>query len=173
MNARAMPRLLPEEAFIAELEAHRRILYKVASLYCANMADRQDLTQEIVLQLWRSWPRFDGRSRFATWMYRVALNVAISWVRQDRRRSERIVALGPEVLDARAADVASGDLPAELQVLVTQVLARLPGLDRALLLLYLEGHDHAAIAGILGISATNVATKINRLKQALEKEMGP
>lgn len=158
------------EAFLASLEAHRGILYKVSSLYCANAADREDLAQEIVAQLWRSYARFDGRSRFSTWMYRVALNVAISWVREDRVRRERI-ATDAALLEARLADQAVAETPPELHVLLTEILTRLPVLDRALLLLYLDGEDHASIAAVLGLSPTNVATKIARLRQKLEKEI--
>lgn len=170
MTSTTMAEPAAEDAFLASLEAHRGILYKVSSLYCANAADREDLAQEIVAQLWRSYPRFDGRSRFSTWMYRVALNVAISWVRDDRTRRER---LSPDaaLLEATLADAAAGDMPPELHVLLAEVLSRLPELDRALLLLYLEGEDHATIAGVLGISETNVATKIGRLKHRLETEI--
>src|SRR5438874_11773596 len=79
------------EPFVAALAAHKKIVYKVARLYCANEADQQELTQEIVIQLWRSFARFDGRSKLSTWMYRVALNVAISYVRAERRSEERRV----------------------------------------------------------------------------------
>jgi RNA polymerase sigma-70 factor (ECF subfamily) len=161
----------PQERFLGELEAHKKILYKVARIYCANPVDRQDLMQEIAIQLWRSYARFDGRSRFSTWMYRVALNVAISWVRA--RHHERHVLVADEgVLDAALADEASGEIPPDLRVFLGQVVGGLGELDRALILLYLEGHDHETMAGILGISASNVATKINRIKQRLQREHG-
>ncbi len=75
-----------QDRFLTQVEEHKRILYKVANAYCANQDDRQDLIQEIVLQLWRSFDRFDGRSKFSTWMYRVAMNVAISAARSQTRR---------------------------------------------------------------------------------------
>ena len=67
--------------FLAQLEAHRGILYKVAQVYCQRREDRSDLISEIVLELWRAWPRFDGRAAFSTWMHRIGVNVAISWFR--------------------------------------------------------------------------------------------
>ena len=153
--------------FVAQLTAHRKILFKVARLYCANDADREELTQDIVVQLWRSFARFDGRSSFATWMYRIALNVAISRVRDERRRPSRTVPLDDAVLEtARAeqpADAAFADVAA--------LLGRLDELDRALVLLHLEGHDHEAIATILGISVSNVGTKLHRLKQRLRQAL--
>ncbi len=161
----------PQEAFLHELEAHKKILYKVAGLYCANPEDRQDLLQETVIQLWRSYGRFDGRSRFSTWMYRVALNTAISWVRDDRRKRERFPA-DEGVLDASLADAAANEIAPDLRVFLGQVLERLDPLERALLLLYLEGHDHPAIAEVLGLTTTNVATKIGRIKQRLQREHG-
>ena len=160
-----------QETFLDHLEAHKKILYKVASLYCANAQDRQDLMQETAVQLWRSYGRFDGRSSFSTWMYRVALNVAISWVRDDSRRRKH-AATDADVIDTALADEATNDAPPHLRVFLSQLLASLNELDRALVLLYLEGHDQDAIAAILGLTGTNVATKINRIKTRLQREHG-
>ncbi|HEX4462231.1 MAG TPA: sigma-70 family RNA polymerase sigma factor [Polyangia bacterium] len=152
---------------MAQLAAHRKILFKVARLYCANDADREELTQDIVVQLWRSFARFDGRSTFATWMYRIALNVAISRVRQERRRPRHMVPLDDAVLETtRVAQQEDGDFAD-----VAALLGRLDALDRALVLLHLEGHDHDAIATILGISVSNVGTKLHRLKQRLRQAL--
>lgn len=162
----------PQEQFLRELEAHKKILYKVARIYCARAEDRQDLMQEIAIQLWRSHASFDGRSAFSTWMYRVALNVAISWVR-SRQYDRQAVSLEEPLVDASAIEAAAAnDVPPHLRVFLAQVLEGLGELDRALILLYLEGHDHESMAAILGISATNVATKINRIKTRLQKEHG-
>jgi RNA polymerase sigma-70 factor (ECF subfamily) len=158
-----------QERFLGELEAHKKILYKVARIYCGNPTDREDLMQETVIQLWCSFERFAGQSRFSTWMYRVALNVAISWVR-TQHHARRTVSLDDEVLDTTLVDEASDDLPPEVGVFLKQLLNGLNELDRALILLYLEGHDHDTIADILGISSTNVATKIGRIKQKLQAQ---
>jgi RNA polymerase sigma factor (sigma-70 family) len=161
----------PQERFLGELEAHKKILYKVARIYCANADDRQDLMQETVIQLWRSYASFDGRSAFSTWMYRVALNVAISWVRGQKRERHHLSFDGA-ILDESLATEASPDVPPHVRVFLGQVLDGLNEIERALILLYLEGHDHESIAGVLGISATNVATRINRIKTRLQKEHG-
>jgi RNA polymerase sigma factor (sigma-70 family) len=162
----------PQERFLGELEAHKKILYKVARIYCANPEDRQDLMQETAIQLWRSYGRFDGRSAFSTWMYRVALNVAISWVR-SRKYDRRTVSLDEPLVDAAAIEeAAANEASPHLRVFLGQVLQGLGELDRALILLYLEGHDHASMASILGLSATNVATKINRIRTRLLQEHG-
>lgn len=85
------------EPFLALLEAHQKILYKVAFVYCAQPDDRQDLVQEMIVQLWRSFPRYDPRYRFSTWMYRIAVNTAISFARSSRRRQQPLVSLDAEL----------------------------------------------------------------------------
>jgi RNA polymerase sigma factor (sigma-70 family) len=152
------------------LERHQKILFKVASTYCRNLEDRRDLEQEIAVQLWRAFPRYDPGRRFSTWMYRIALNVAISSARRAGRREMRPL--------SRVGDIAGPEiLPAELQERDAQATAlhgfidRLDGLNRALLLLYLEEHSYREIADVLGITETNVATKISRLKQRIRREL--
>lgn len=168
MPAMATSRL--DEAFTAELARHRKLLVKVARLYCRDAADRDDLIQEMSIQLWRSHGSFDGRSQFATWIYRVALNVAISWAR-GRFRRERLTRDMDEddfvSLTTHSAERSMADLD-----LLENMLANLHELDRALMLLHLEGHDHTTIADVLGITATNVATKLNRIKQRLQQQFG-
>jgi RNA polymerase sigma-70 factor, ECF subfamily len=155
-----------DQGFVSALEAHKKILYKVAASYCDNAADRQELMQEMAIALWRSFPRFDGRSKLSTWMYRVALNVALSFVRRSRQRTRHTVALDEAVLEIAA--VATDD---DNQRVIAALLGRLEPLDRALVLLYLEGHDHDTIGEILGISTSNVATKINRIKERLRADV--
>jgi RNA polymerase sigma factor (sigma-70 family) len=168
-----MPPDDPPSRFVAQLTAHKKILYKVARLYCANPADREELTQDIVIQLWRSFDRFDGRSGFGTWMYRVALNVAISRVRDERRRPSRqhMVPLDDAVLETARAAQQDGEAAAAFGAFgaLADELGRLDALDRALVVLHLEGHDHDAIATILGLSVSNVGTKLQRIKQRLRK----
>jgi len=79
-----MTRNSAQGAFLTSLDRHRGILFKVADAYCRDAASREDLVQDIVLQLWRAYPRFDDRARFSTWMYRIAVNVAISFYRSER-----------------------------------------------------------------------------------------
>ncbi len=157
---------MDQPRFLAELEAHKKILYKIAHLYGAGAADRQDLVQEIVVQLWRSSGSFDGRSRFSTWMYRVALNVAISFVRERERRTRRTVPIEEAALEAFVS-VAPDEGTASV---LAQLVGRLNELDRALVLLFLEGHAHDAIAEIVGLSVSNVGTRLNRIKQRMRQE---
>lgn len=159
------------EPFLAEIENHKKILYKVAYLYCTQAADRQDLIQEILIQLWRSFGRFDGRSKFSTWMYRVALNVAISWRRGQRLPFRDTVPLTDAALENRVMEERPEERSIEVRLLLGELLQKLGELDRALALLYLEGHDHDTIGEILGISNTNVATRMSRIKQKLRREV--
>ena len=154
--------------FLAHLETHRRILYKVARLYGRSPADRDDLVQETVAQLWWSFPRYDDRFRFSTWMYRIALNVAISWSRREATRSRHLIPDGEAALEfVGAPDPTSDD--AELAFLY-QCIERYDDLNKALLMLYLDGHTHQEISHVLGITPTNVTTKIGRLKDRLRED---
>jgi RNA polymerase sigma-70 factor (ECF subfamily) len=156
-----------QDRFLKLLDEHKKIVYKVASSYCRNPADRPDLEQEIVAQLWRSFGRYDEAYRFSTWMYRIALNVAISFYRAETRRSRGTVPAGDSLLEIAAEG--PGEPDPNLQVL-RGLIARLDELDRALLILYLDGNRHDTIAEILGISETNVGTKIGRIKQRLRRD---
>ncbi len=159
------------ERFVQLLEEHKRLLYKVASAYCADAEDRRDLVQEIVIQLWRSFPRYDDRLKFSTWMYRIGMNVAISFLRGEGRRGGReTVALGEiDVIDTAAADRVLGEAGDDVRLL-RRLVSRLDEMSRALIVLYLEGYSHTEIAEILGISATNVGTRVNRIKNRLREE---
>ena len=159
------------ERFLQLLEAHKRILYKVANVYCADPEDRRDLVQEMVIQLWRSFPRYDDQYKFSTWMYRVGMNVAISFFRSEGRRHRRTVGLDTvEIIDFAAADRVAGEAGDDVRLL-QRLVAQLDEMSRALILLYLEGYSHAEIAEILGISVTNVGTRISRIKNRLQGEL--
>jgi RNA polymerase sigma-70 factor (ECF subfamily) len=157
-----------QERFHNLVEDHKKILYKVCHSYCRNPGDRDDLAQEILFQLWRSFRAFDERVRFSTWMYRIALNVAISFYRRESVRTRHVVPGSEHLLEA--ADERGGHTE-EIQFLY-QWIGELDPLNKALLLLYLDGNNYREIAAVLGISETNVATKISRLKQALRQEAG-
>lgn len=156
-------------AFLRHLERHKGILYKVANAYCARRDDRGDLIQDIALELWRAWPRYDGRAAFSTWMYKIAVNVAISSFRGESRRVRDALPIDEFGLDLAAADReldAQGD---DLHAL-HQLIARLDEVSRALILLYLEGYEQHEIAELLGLTATNVATRIHRIKLRLQRD---
>jgi RNA polymerase sigma factor (sigma-70 family) len=147
---------------------HKGILYKVCHAYAHDADDRDDLAQEILTQLWRSFPSFDGRARFSTWMYRVALNVALSHRRRESARQRHVRPAGGE--EERLLRIAGDEpTPPEEVQLARQLIAELDPFQRALLLLYLDGYGYAEIANALGISETNVATKLSRLRKSLRQ----
>lgn len=155
--------------FAELLDRHRGIVIKVAATYCRNPADREDVAQEIVAQLWRAFPKFDATRTFSTWMYRIALNVAISFVRANSVRVRHTVALD-ETHDVEDSSAGRAEEDERTRLLYA-FIDRLDELNRALLLLYLDEHSYRDIAAILGIMETNVATKISRLKQRFAREI--
>lgn len=157
------------QAFETRLDEHRGIVYKIANSYCLDGAERDDLVQEICLQLWRSYPRFDSERRFSTWMYRVALNTAISYSRVRGVRESRAAPF--DEATTSGLEAALPDERDERVELLYGFLRRLGELDRALMVLYLEDRSHREIAEILGVSETNVGTKLSRLKQKIRREM--
>ncbi|MFA6957131.1 MAG: RNA polymerase sigma factor [Thermoanaerobaculia bacterium] len=158
-----------EAGFLRLLEEHKGILYKAANAYCRNPEDRLDLVQEMVIQLWKSYPRYDDRLRFSTWMYRVAMNVAISFLRSTTRRDRDTVSIDhPDIIDFAAADRSMSGAGDDYFVL-QQLIGQLDAMSRALIVLYLDGHSQNEIAEILGISPTNAGTRIARVKQKLQR----
>ena len=161
-----------QQRFESLLHEHRRIVFKVAALYSRSTADRDDLMQEISAQLWRSFAGYDeARAKFSTWMYRIALNVAISQARRERwSEADRFEPLESHHLETIGGGEPIGEQDERLQALYA-FIGQLDPLNRALILLYLEDRGYGEIADVLGISETNVATKINRIKQKLRVQM--
>ena len=156
--------------FAELLEAHRAIVFKVANTYCRDREDRADVAQEIAAQLWKAWPVYDPERRFTTWMYRIALNVAISFVRGHIRHQRTTVALDDSLHEV--ADDNGVDHEADQRLRLPQAfIERQAPIDRALLLLYLDERSQQEIGEILGLSQTNVSTKIGRLKQRIRDEI--
>ncbi len=122
--------------------------------------------QEIAAQLWRSFPRFDRTRSFSTWAYRVALNVAIAFRRSARRRTVKLATSIVTFDDIPAQQAINDDLES-----LHSIISRFGDLDRALVLLYLDGYGHAASAEMLGITASNVATKLHRIKERLRRDV--
>jgi RNA polymerase sigma factor (sigma-70 family) len=159
-----------QHRFQALLEQHRKIVFKVANTYCRHGEDRRDVAQEIFAQLWKAFPGYDGQRIFSTWMYRIALNVAISFVRSNSQRARHTIELD-ESIDIALDDSTRAHETDENVRMLEAFIEQQDPLHRALLLLYLEEHSYRDIAEILGISETNVATKINRLKQRIREHI--
>lgn len=155
-----------EARFLAFLADQQGVLHKVAYIYCRDAEDRRDLVQEMAIQLWRSFDRFDGRASPSTWAWRVAANVAISHRRREGRRIRETLPLdfAFDVADAALAqDTAQSR---ELRALIDG----LDAMNRALVLFHLEGFDHAEIADLLGTTPGNVATRLNRIRAQLQRD---
>ncbi|MGN7724564.1 RNA polymerase sigma factor [Luteimonas sp. 22616] len=172
MHASATMTADARQAFDDLLQQHRGIVFKVANAYARSAEDRDDLAQEIAVQLWRAWPGYDPARRFSTWMYRVALNVGISFLRSDGHRRRHVVPLDEAVHDI-ADDSAIDHETAESLRMLQRFIATLEPLNRALLLLYLDERSTREMAEVLGISESNVTTKISRLRQRIRDHVAP
>lgn len=160
----------PTPEFLTALNAHTGILYKVANIYCSRPEDRSDLIQDFILEFWRAWPRFEpARAKVSTWMYRIAMKVAINAHRGASRSIRAADALPNPLIDLAAADAELVNGDDDLHAL-HQLLARFDAIGRSLILLYLEGYSHAEIAEITGLSVSNVATRIQRIKHSLSSD---
>jgi RNA polymerase sigma-70 factor (ECF subfamily) len=151
--------------FLQLVEDNKGILYKISSSYCRHAGDREDLIQEMIYQLWRSSEKYDNTQKFSTYMYRIALNVAISFYRRNSRSGVQ-VALDADLHIADELD----ELDERVELLQRWVRS-LGELDKALMILYLEERPYREIAEILGVTETNVGTKIGRLKERLKKQL--
>lgn len=155
-----------ETEFMQMVSAHAGLLRKVGKLYGRDEEDRKDLQQEIVLQLWRAFPQYRREAHCATWIYRIALNTAISFFRRQSRQPIR-AAFGDELLN-----VPQWTAPPEVEERMQQfytAVEQLSPVEKALVFLYLDDKSYEEIAGILGISSSNVGVKLNRIKGKLKK----
>ncbi len=156
-----------KEEFLTLIQNNRGVIYKICSSYCPEKNEREDLAQEIIYQLWKSWGSFNESHRFSTWMYRVALNTAISFYRKQKN-TIAAVPLTETLADTEYYSSSKDEAEQKIK-LVQQFINQLKELDRALMILYLEAKSYGEIAEILGISQTNVATKINRIKDRMKQ----
>jgi RNA polymerase sigma factor (sigma-70 family) len=154
--------------FVQLIRDNKGILFKISNSYCRNRDDREDLMQEIIYQLWKSAGSFDTNRKFSTWMYRIALNVAISYYRRQRRSGLRIT-FGGDLHLMELADSPGGPDTEEKIELLQQFISEQSELEKALMILYLEERSYREISEILGITETNVATKLSRIKGRLKQ----
>lgn len=147
--------------FLAVVRAYDKVIYKVCYLYTTRNASLNDLYQEVVINLWKAFPKFRGECKISTWIYRIALNTCISFMRKEKNLPE-LVTLTWDT-DRVAEDDELQSMLRELYRLINQ----LGQLDKSIILLYLEEKSYEEIAEITGLSVTNVATKLNRIKQKL------
>ena len=155
-----------ETDFIALLDEHQNIIHKICRLYTNNEVEHEDLFQEISIQLWRSYNRLEGKSKFSTWMYRVGLNTAITLYRKEKKR------LNTQPLNDQFTALAQEEYNTEIDEQMAWLYQKIKDfseIDKALVLLYLEDKRYDEIAETLGISPGNARVKMNRIKERLKK----
>ena len=151
------------QEFIDILLQNKRIIYKVCFMYARDNDDINDLYQDVVLNLWKAFPKFRRECKISTWIYRIALNTCISFIRKEKNIPE-IVTLTQEADRTEEAD--------ETQTMLKQLyrmINRLGQLEKSIVLLYLEEKSYEEISEITGLTVTNVATKLSRIKDKLKK----
>jgi RNA polymerase sigma factor (sigma-70 family) len=165
-----MTALDKETQFAAAVEQHRDALYRVCCAYVRDESDRQDIYQEVLIHIWRSLDAFRGQSNLATWMYRIAVNTCLGWLRHEKRRFHLLERAREEQLpaDADVGQAAITTADENLQQLYG-CIARLAPVDRLLVSLYLEELQSAQIGLVLGISEGHVRVKLHRIKNQLRE----
>lgn len=159
-----------EHQFVSELESNQNIVHKVCSLYTDSRDAHNDLFQEITIQLWKAYPKFRGDSKFSTWMYRVALNTAITLYRKTKKQPRT------QEFDTVAFKIKSEPYdPTEQEQLklMYSAIRQLGDIDKALVFLYLEDKNYREIAETLGISEVNARVKMSRIKNKLKSILNP
>jgi RNA polymerase sigma-70 factor (ECF subfamily) len=144
------------------IQVHQGIIHKITRIYSGTNIEREDLFQEICLQLWKSYPNFRKESSFSTWLYRVALNTAISTIRKNNK------SIQTEALENFEHPVTERPENSEHAELLYRAIYQLSNIDKAIILLWLEEKDYREIARIIGISKSNISVKLVRIKRKLE-----
>jgi RNA polymerase sigma-70 factor (ECF subfamily) len=155
-----------QKEFLDILNNHRGLIYKVCNLYCSDPEDRKDLFQETVFQVWKSLGNFRGESALSTWMYRIALNTAITHFRKDKRSINSVSINGIDIPDINEND--------EKEELLKQLFAAIEDLDKidkSIVLLYLEEKSYEEISEITGLTKSNVGVRLNRIKTKLSNTL--
>ena len=153
-----------KELFIAAIKENEGFIYKIASVYTNNTDDKNDLVQEIIYQLWKSFDSFNQQSTLNTWMYRVALNVAIFQLKVSKK-SIPTIPIDEQVINYQDTDSSDNE---ERWKIFREQIDTLNLLDKGIVLLYLDNKSYEEIAAIVGITKTNVATKLSRIKEKLK-----
>lgn len=158
-----------EALFIEYLESCKKLIIKVARIYCKNSEDRKDLIQDIILQLWKSYPKYDKAYAISTWTYRIALNVSISFLRKAKTRYNTHNSYQHQVelfqIDNTVIDKGLEQL--------YNFMDLLKPIDKAIIILYMEGCKNKEISLVLGMSDTNISTRKQRIKEELKSYFEP
>lgn len=154
-----------EKEFLTRIEKHKGILYKVSKMYMDKPDDQQDLFQEIVCQLWKSYDSFRNESQFSTWMYRVAINTAIVFFKKEKRKVDKYEIPSDNIKEEETdSDIKESQLDH-----FYKAVQKLEKIDKAIIFYQLEGFSHKEIGENLGISEGNARVKLNRAKEKLKE----
>jgi len=151
---------MTEKTYLQNVEEHKGIILKVVNLYADDLEDRKDLYQEIVLQSWSAYPRFEGNAKFSTWLYRISLNVALTFLNKRKKarllkdNSVQEITYQPQELSERAD-------------FLYRAIKQLAEVDRSIIMLHLDGFDNSEISEIIGLTKGNTNVKLHRIKQQL------
>lgn len=159
-----------EHNFVTELESNQNIVHKVCTLYTNDRDAHNDLFQEITIQLWKAYPKFRGDAKFSTWMYRVALNTAITLYRKSKKR---VKTLHDDTIFFKIKADEYDPTEEQQLTLMYKAVKQLNDIDKALVFLFLEDKNYSEISETLGISEVNARVKMNRIKNKLRTILNP
>jgi RNA polymerase sigma factor (sigma-70 family) len=154
----------PDRQFTSLIEENRGIIFKVIRLYVQHSEDERDLYQEIIFQAWKSYPRFESRSKFSTWLYRISLNTVLTF-----RRKPKLVDHRDDMASLQVADKQASPDSEALYVAIRQ----LGEVERMIIMLHLDGYDNEEIAEIAGLTKNHIGVKLHRIKEQLTKTLNP
>lgn len=151
---------MTEKTYLQKIEEHKGIMLKVVNLYADDAEDRKDLYQEIVFQSWSAYSRFNGEAKFSTWLYRISLNVALTFLNKRKKAAK---------FKENATDDLITDTPerSDRADFLYRAIKKLPDIDRSIIMLHLDGFDNTEISEIIGLSKGNATVKLHRIKQQL------
>ncbi|GAA3963320.1 sigma-70 family RNA polymerase sigma factor [Pedobacter ginsengiterrae] len=149
-----------EKSYLNKLEEHKGIIYKMINLYADDGEDRKDLYQEIIYQSWSAYPRFKGEAKFSTWLYKISLNVSLSFL---SKKKKQIQIKNPDSFDYYFEPLELSERADWLY----RCIRKLTDIDRSIIMLHLDGFDNTEISEMIGLSRNNTNVKLHRIKQQL------
>ncbi|GAB3285024.1 sigma-70 family RNA polymerase sigma factor [Larkinella harenae] len=152
--------------FLQQLNQHLAVAHKISRVYQSDADERADLLQEMIYQLWKAYPSFHGKAKFSTWMYSVCLNTALTYQRKVKRwRHEALGSVHEQIPDALPND------QQEASLRLFEAIAELAPLNKAIVILYLDGLSYEEIATVMGLSISNVSVRLVRIRKQLEMRL--
>lgn len=159
---------MDKEKFIQVLKENKWVLYKVINTYCKDSDDKKDLEQEIIIHLWKSFESYNNQYKISTWIYKIAMNVSISFYRNNINRKSRTSPISESIFQV-ADQIDNSIFVDEERKFLNDFINQLDEFNKEILVLYLDSFSYKEIAEIVGITESNVGTKINRIKNKLQE----